>query len=56
MDAPRSVAIIPARANSRWIPGKNVKLFCGEPLIACEVLAKRCKLGYVGGKGLEAGK
>jgi N-acylneuraminate cytidylyltransferase len=41
LDAPRSVAIIPARANSKRIPGKNVKLFCGEPMIAYPIRAAK---------------
>ena len=41
MDAPRSVAIIPAGAKSKRIPGTNVKLFCGEPLIACPIRAAK---------------
>lgn len=49
MDLRDSVAIIPARAKSKRIPGKNVKFFCSEPLIAYEILAKRRKLGEVGG-------
>ena len=41
MSAPRSVAIIPARAKSKRIPAKNVKLFCGEPMIAYPIKAAK---------------
>ncbi len=37
MDAPhrsKVVALIPARGGSKGIPRKNIKLFCGKPLIA----------------------
>ena len=27
------IAFIPARGGSKSIPGKNIKRFCGEPLI-----------------------
>jgi CMP-N,N'-diacetyllegionaminic acid synthase len=30
---PSVLAVIPARANSKRIPGKNTKIFCGKPLI-----------------------
>src|SRR4051812_25397472 len=29
----KSLAFIPARGGSKRLPGKNVKLFCGKPLI-----------------------
>src|SRR3989344_4859586 len=32
------VAIIPARGGSQRIPGKNIKEFCGKPLIAWTIL------------------
>ncbi|WP_299814713.1 NTP transferase domain-containing protein [uncultured Roseibium sp.] len=35
----RAVAIIPARGGSKGIPGKNVKPFLGEPLIAHAIRA-----------------
>ena len=31
--------IIPARGGSKGIPGKNIKLFCGKPLIAWQIEA-----------------
>jgi pseudaminic acid cytidylyltransferase len=34
-----SVAIIPARGGSKRIPGKNIKYFCGKPLIAYSIEA-----------------
>jgi len=33
------VAIIPARGGSKRIPGKNVKLFCGKPIMAYSIEA-----------------
>jgi len=35
------VAIIPARGGSKRIPRKNVKLFCGKPMIAWSIDAAR---------------
>ncbi|MCP4153567.1 MAG: acylneuraminate cytidylyltransferase family protein [bacterium] len=35
----RILAIIPARAGSKGLPGKNKKIFCGKPLIAWTILA-----------------
>ena len=32
------LAIIPARAGSKGLPGKNIKNFCGKPLIAWSIL------------------
>ncbi|WP_371831851.1 cytidylyltransferase domain-containing protein, partial [Escherichia coli] len=29
-----NVAIIPARGGSKRIPQKNIKMFCGKPMIA----------------------
>ena len=40
-----SLAVIPARGGSQRIPGKNIKLFCGKPLIAYSIeaaLNSRC--------------
>ena len=31
------VAIIPARGGSKRIPGKNIKSFCGKPMIAWSI-------------------
>ena len=28
------VSVVPARAGSKGLPGKNIKMFCGKPLIA----------------------
>ena len=33
-DPPRTIAIIPARGGSKRIPRKNIKPFCGVPLLA----------------------
>lgn len=33
------LAIIPARGGSKRIPRKNIKLFCGKPMIAWSILA-----------------
>lgn len=39
------LAIIPARAGSKGVPGKNIKLLGGKPLIAYTIdMAKKCKL------------
>lgn len=35
------VAIIPARGGSKRIPGKNIKLFCGKPMIAYSIEAAK---------------
>lgn len=41
--AGRVLGVIPARGGSRGLPGKNVRLFAGLPLIAHSILfAKRC--------------
>lgn len=34
-----NVAIIPARGNSKRIPGKNIKPFCGKPIIGWSIEA-----------------
>jgi N-acylneuraminate cytidylyltransferase len=31
------IAIIPARGGSKRVPGKNIKLFCGKPMIAWSI-------------------
>ena len=37
------IAIIPARGGSKRIPEKNIKLFCGEPLISYPInMLKSC--------------
>lgn len=39
------LAIIPARGGSKRIPGKNIKLLAGKPLLAWTIeTAKKCKL------------
>lgn len=35
------IAIIPARGGSKRIPGKNIKIFCGKPMIAWSIEAAR---------------
>lgn len=35
------IAVIPARAGSKRIPRKNIKLFCGSPMIAWTIKAAR---------------
>jgi CMP-N,N'-diacetyllegionaminic acid synthase len=35
----RAIAIIPARGGSKGLPGKNVKVLCGKPLIAWSIEA-----------------
>lgn len=34
-----NIAIIPARGNSKRIPGKNIRVFCGKPIIAYSIEA-----------------
>jgi N-acylneuraminate cytidylyltransferase len=34
-----NIAIIPARGGSKRIPRKNIKLFCGKPILAYSILA-----------------
>jgi len=34
-----NIAIIPARGGSKRIPGKNIKIFAGKPIIAYSILA-----------------
>ena len=34
-----NIAIIPARGGSKRIPRKNIKLFCGKPMIAWSIEA-----------------
>ena len=39
-----TICIIPARGGSKGIPGKNIMLFCGKPLLAWSILqAKQAK-------------
>ncbi len=35
------IAIIPARAGSKGLPGKNVRMLCGKPLVAWSIDAAR---------------
>ena len=35
----KSIAIIPARGGSKRIPRKNIKKFCGKPIIAYSIEA-----------------
>lgn len=37
----KKVAIIPARGGSRRIPGKNIKIFAGQPIIAYSIKAAK---------------
>ena len=36
-----NLAVIPARGGSRRIPGKNIRLFCGKPMMAWTIRAAR---------------
>ena len=37
------IALIPARGGSKGISNKNIKLFCGEPLIKYSIdIANKC--------------
>lgn len=38
-DALRRIAVIPARGGSKRIPGKNIRPFCGKPIIAYSIEA-----------------
>jgi len=38
-DLPVSVAVIPTRGGSKRIPRKNIKYFCGKPIIAYSIEA-----------------
>jgi CMP-N,N'-diacetyllegionaminic acid synthase len=45
MQGKNVLAIIPARGGSKGIPGKNIKAFCGKPLIAHSIeAALNCSL------------
>ncbi len=35
----RTLAVIPARANSKGLPGKNIRTFCGKPLLSWSIKA-----------------
>lgn len=37
----RNIAIIPARSGSKGLPDKNIKLFCGKPLMAWTIEAAK---------------
>lgn len=41
MNTMSTVAIIPARGGSKSIPGKNLILFCGKPLLAWSIMQAR---------------
>lgn len=44
----KTIGIIPARGGSKGIPGKNIRNFCGKPLIAWSILsALKSKLDRV---------
>lgn len=38
-DKMKSIAIIPARSGSKGLPDKNIKIFCGKPLLAWTIEA-----------------
>ena len=35
------LALIPARGGSKGLPGKNIKEFCGKPLLAWSIQAAK---------------
>jgi pseudaminic acid cytidylyltransferase len=37
----KNIAVIPARGGSKRIPRKNIKVFCGKPMIAYAILAAK---------------
>lgn len=39
------IAIIPARGGSKRLPGKNIKLFCGKPLIYYSIITAEKAIG-----------
>ena len=39
IDGKSVIAVIPARGGSKGLPGKNIKLLCGKPLIAWSIKA-----------------
>ena len=40
----KTICIIPARGGSKGLPGKNLRMFNGKPLIAWPIIAaKSCK-------------
>lgn len=39
IDGKRIIGIIPARGGSKGLPGKNIKMLCGKPLIAWSIEA-----------------
>jgi pseudaminic acid cytidylyltransferase len=41
MKYPRRIAVIPARGGSKRIPRKNIREFCGKPIIAWSIEAAR---------------
>jgi N-acylneuraminate cytidylyltransferase/CMP-N,N'-diacetyllegionaminic acid synthase len=41
IDGKRVLALIPARAGSKGLPGKNVRIFAGKPLLAWPIAAAR---------------
>ena len=38
----KTICIIPARGGSKGLPGKNLRLFNGKPLIAWPIIAAKC--------------
>ena len=45
MGRPKVLAILPARGGSKRIPGKNIKEFCGKPMIAWPIQTlQSCKI------------
>lgn len=37
----RNIAVIPARSGSKGLPNKNIKMFCGKPLLAWSIGAAK---------------
>jgi N-acylneuraminate cytidylyltransferase len=37
MSTAKTIAVIPARGGSKRIPGKNIKEFCGKPMIGYSI-------------------
>ncbi len=42
MNEVKTAAIIPVRGGSKRLPRKNVKMFCGHPLMAWAITQAKC--------------
>lgn len=44
----KTVGLVVARKGSRRVPGKNVRMFCGHPLVAWTIVQSICSHGIDG--------